>query len=227
MKTKRPLSHLFFAVTLVLATGHALASTVVEADYDINNCDKTPEHEYMAKLSAEFGSAEEFNHFLSGQYGCALKVDEDYLGEVLQKYKYQQVITNTGNTYYEGLEACGYHPQREEFACSMSIRRRFGFAGAPSIYAGSNEWVTICVDYGNGLQLMDTASVHVHDEPFGNPPNWYYAAVIQADERLQAQVQQGQTLRARAILSWAAAPTSCSYQPVWGNQADFRIKLDP
>ena len=69
--------------------------------------------------------------------------------------------------------------------------------------------------------------MHVHDEQFGEQPNWYFSAIIQANTKLQAIVQNGQTLKARAILSWAAIPNSCTYRPVWGNQADFRIKLDP
>ena len=228
MKITALLSRLTGAVVVFFfctATG-AFASTVV-LDYELENCSQPPEHEELSKLADEFQTSKELSDYLIQKYGCTLAVDEEYLAQIQEKYKHQQIITNTGSIRYEALESCGYHPQREEFACSISVRQRFGFAGYPAIGAGSNEWVLICLDYGNGLMPMDTASVHVHDEPHGKSPYWYYAAIVQADETLQKQVQKGQTLRARAILSWAAQPTDCSYQPVWGNQADFRIKLDP
>lgn len=214
------------AITLASSTV-VFAASSVEIDYEIENCENTPEHEYIAEIANEFQSAESMNEYLQQEFGCSLVVNEDYLNEIQEQYEGVQVITNTGSTRYEALESCAYHPQREEFACSMSIRQRFGFGGYPAIGAGSNEWVQICVDYGKGFEPVDTASVHVHDEQFGDSPYWYAAAIVQANERLQAQVQKGQTVRARAILSWAAQPSGCSYQPVWGNQADFRIKLDP
>jgi hypothetical protein len=36
-----------------------------------------------------------------------------------------------------------------------------------------------------------------------------------------------QTLKARAILSWGTPVLSCNGAPTWGNQTDFRIRLDP
>jgi len=212
----------------VLMAGSQFAFAAV-VDIEGETCQVTPDHEELSKLQAEFTNLDQLEDYLTQKYGCNLKMESGLIDEILDKYTkpYVQVIINTGNTGYEGLEACGYHPQREEFTCSMAIKRRFGFAGVPAIGAGSNEWVTVCVDYGGGMELVDTASVHVHDEAFGAQPNWYFSAIVQADKKLQAQIQDGKTLKARAILSWAVPASSCNYQPVWGNQADFRIRLDP
>ncbi len=215
-----------FLIGIVFATQQAFAEIPV-IDIEKPNCEYQPEHEELLKLALEFNNADELDMYLQEKYGCILEMDPELMDDIISKYPYTLVITNTGSVYFEALESCGYHPQREEFTCSMSIRRQTGYAGQPAIGAGSNEWVTVCVDYGNGLEPVDTASVHVHDEAYNQSPNWYFSAVIQANEKLQAQVQKGQTLRARAILSWATPARECKYRPVWGNQADFRIRLDP
>jgi hypothetical protein len=138
-----------------------------------------------------------------------------------------QIITNTGSTFYEAIKTCGYHPQRKELACTIEIRQRFGFGGNVCAAAGSHEFVTFCVDYGAGLVLVNINGFHIHDEGFGVNPNWYFAAVVQSDWRLLSQPYRGQTLKARAILSWGAPVLNCVNAPTWGNQADFRIRLDP
>jgi hypothetical protein len=67
----------------------------------------------------------------------------------------------------------------------------------------------------------------VHDEGLGVQPRWNFSATIQSDARLLRQPNRGQTLKARVILSWELPPTSCNYRPIWGNQSDFRFRLDP
>lgn len=138
-----------------------------------------------------------------------------------------EIITNTGSTVYEAIKACGYHPQRKELACTIEIRQRFGFGGNVCAAPGSHEFVTFCVDYGAGLTLVHINGFHIHDEGFGVNPNWYFAAVVQSDWRLLSQPYKGQTLKARAILSWGTPVLNCTAAPTWGNQADFRIRLDP
>lgn len=138
-------------------------------------------------------------------------------------------IVDTGSTFWEAIDSCGYHPQRKELACSVEVRQRFGYGGVPALQpAGSYEYVLFCVDYGAGLVPVNVNGFHIHDEAFGVQPNWYFAAVVSADELLFQQPLVGQTLKARAILSWGIPPgLNCNFVPVWGNQADFRIRLDP
>jgi hypothetical protein len=139
-----------------------------------------------------------------------------------------QKIKDTGSVFYEALTSCGYHPQRKELTCPIEIRQPFGFGGAPALQpAGSYEYVLFCVNTGVGLIPVNVNGVHVHDEVFGASPNWYMSAVVPANGALFSMPLQGQTLRARAILSWAVPPAGCNAVPVWGNQADFRIRLDP
>ncbi|WP_428242026.1 hypothetical protein [Gynuella sp.] len=228
MEIFKALKYLIPLTLSALLASQASALSVAEENYKLQNCAITPDHDELVKLALEFNNTDKLNSYLIEKYGCPMTTIKDaYLDEIISKYPYKQVIINTGNTRYEGLESCAYHPQREEFVCSVSVRQRFGFSGYPAIGAGSNEWVTICVDYGGGMEPVDTASVHVHNEQYGNSPYWYYGVVIQGNEKLQRQVQKGQTLKARALLSWATPATHCRYRPVWGNQADFQIKLDP
>ncbi len=137
------------------------------------------------------------------------------------------IITNTGSTFYERITQCGYHPQREEAVCAVEIRQNFGFGGQICQGRGSHEWVLLCVDFGGGLVPIHTGGVHVHDAIPGSVPPWDFGVVIQANPRLAGLPNAGQTLRARTILSWFFVPTGCNYVPIWGNQADFRIRLDP
>jgi hypothetical protein len=137
-------------------------------------------------------------------------------------------IMNTGNTYWEAIKSCGYQPQREEANCTVEIRQRYGYNGPICRGPGSHEFLLFCVDYGDGnLIPVHTNGVHVHDEGLGVQPRWNFSATIQSDARLLRQPNRGQTLKARVILSWELPPTSCNYRPIWGNQSDFRFRLDP
>lgn len=144
----------------------------------------------------------------------------------------KQSTTPTGSVFWEEIDACGYHPQRRELECAVEVKQRFGFSGTPPGTPGWNgpgswEWIIFCVDYGAGLVPVNVSAVHVHDEPWGVNPSWYYGVAVAADPTLHATLVNGQTLRARAILSWTVLPNSCTFNPPWGNQADFKIKLDP
>lgn len=139
----------------------------------------------------------------------------------------KQTTTPTGSIFWEEIDACGYHPQRRELDCAVEVKQQFGFAGFPAVGPGSWEWIQFCVDYGAGLVPVNISAVHVHDEQFGVQPPWYYGVSVAADTTLHQALVNGQTLQARAILSWTLIPTGCNYIPVWGNQADFQIKLDP
>lgn len=159
---------------------------------------------------------------------AATDSDERMLAAIINpSWPPYQIITNTGSTYYEAMTSCGYHPQKKQAACVIEIRQRFGFAGVPGGGPGSFENVLFCVDLGAGLVPINVGTVHVHDEAFGVQPRWYFAALIPANGALAARPLNGMTYAARAILSWAWAPNNCNFRPVWGNQIDFRIRLDP
>ena len=141
------------------------------------------------------------------------------------------VIINPPNSsqFWEALQACGYHPQREEAECAIDIRQSFGFGGAIGAGAGSHEWVLFCAGIGAGGALVpiNISGVHIHDAP-GQNPRWDFGVAIQANPALHQRLNNGATLQARAILSWAIVPPlNCNWAPVWGNWANFRIRLDP
>jgi hypothetical protein len=135
-------------------------------------------------------------------------------------------IKNTGSTYWEALKSCGYHPQREEANCVFEVRQRFGFGG-PVGTPGSHEYLLFCADLGGGLVPIHTNGVHLNDESWGQPPRWSISATIQSNPRLLSLPNDGRTMRGRVILSWQIPPSSCNAQPIWGNQSDFRFRLDP
>jgi hypothetical protein len=135
-------------------------------------------------------------------------------------------VTKLGSLYFEEMPCCGYDPQRRTFACPVKIKQVGGFGGAP--LPGSREYVLHCVaDAAGVMRPVGDDSVHLSNALPGNMPTWQFAVVANAVRNLQlVQPMNNQTRQARSILSWALLPTSCDYQPIWGNAIDYRIRLD-
>jgi len=131
-----------------------------------------------------------------------------------------------GSLFFEEMSCCGYDPQRRQFACPVKIKQRFGFGGAP--LPGSREHVLHCVANAAGVLVpVGLGSVHLANEMWGQQPTWQFAVIASAyDNYGLLYPMNGATRRARSILSWAFPPTSCDYQPIWGNALDYRIRLD-
>lgn len=196
----------------------AIAAAVGSISARAQDCKVTREQilAYLAQGIPEEALAEKFGGCVSAdpQEGSAVTYPSE-------------TVASTGNTSWEAIKSCGYQPQREEANCSVEIRQSFGFNGPICKGRGSHEFLLFCVDYGAGLVPVHTNGVHVQDEGTGTQPRWSFAATIQSNPRLLQQPNAGQTLKGRVILSWLFPPTSCAYRPVWGNQSDFRFRLDP
>ena len=136
------------------------------------------------------------------------------------------VVSNLGSLFYEDMSCSGYDPQRRQFASPIRIKQVFGFGGAP--LPGSREHVLHCVADANGnLVPVGHDSVHLADAIAGQSPTWQFAVIVNANDNLQTiYPMNGQTRRARSILSWAFTPTNCNYTPIWGNALNYRIRLD-
>ena len=69
--------------------------------------------------------------------------------------------------------------------------------------------------------------VHLTNAQSGKP-DWHTSVVAKASDELRELPLDGQTLRARSILSWNLTPKGdCDFQPVWGNVIQYKIRLDP
>jgi hypothetical protein len=130
-----------------------------------------------------------------------------------------------GSLYYEEMSCCGYDPQRRTFTCPVKVKQNFGFGAAPN--PGSRLYTLHCVaDTSGALRPVGHDSVHLADSQAAPP--WQFGVVANAVDNLQTvQPMNGQSRRARSILSWNLKPTGCEYQPIWGNAIDYRIRLDP
>jgi len=135
-------------------------------------------------------------------------------------------VSNLGSLFYEDMSCAGYDPQRRLFAAPIKIKQTFGFGPAP--LPGSREHVLHCVADVNGVLLpVARDSVHLADAIPGSVPTWQFAVIAVANQNLQTVLPlNGQTRRARSILSWQLRPTDCNYQPIWGNALNYRIRLD-
>ena len=135
-------------------------------------------------------------------------------------------VSNLGSLFYEEMSCAGYDPQRRQFAAPVKIKQTFGFGGAP--LPGSREHVLHCVADASGtLVPVGHDSVHLANAVGNQTPTWQFAVIVNANENLQTiYPMNGQTRRARSILSWALTPTNCNYTPIWGNALNYRIRLD-
>ena len=135
-------------------------------------------------------------------------------------------VSNLGSLFYEQMSCVGYDPQRRQFAAPVTIKQTFGFGGAP--LPGSREHVLHCVaDAAGVLQPVGRDTVHLANAIPGQAPTWQFAVIVNANQNLQTiYPMNGQTRRARSILSWQLTPTSCNYTPIWGNALNYRIRLD-
>jgi hypothetical protein len=135
-------------------------------------------------------------------------------------------VSNLGSLFYEEMSCSGYDPQRRQFASPIKIKQTFGFGGAP--LPGSREYVLHCVADAFGTLLpVGRDSVHLANAIGNQSPTWQFAVIVNASENLHTVYpMDGQTRRARSILSWAFKPTDCNYTPIWGNALNYRIRLD-
>jgi hypothetical protein len=132
------------------------------------------------------------------------------------------------NTFFERMNGCGYHPQAEMVGCDVEIRQFGGYGGFPG---GSFENVRFCLDCNrDGIWDYTTLGfVHVTDNVAPGPvPPWFHLAhATTFDAPLLCTNNDGGQTNVRAILSWAARPTNCNYQPFWGNIINFTARRDP
>jgi len=135
-------------------------------------------------------------------------------------------VSNLGSLFYEQMSCVGYDPQRRQFAAPVTIKQPFGFGGAP--LPGSREHVLHCVANASGVLVpVGRDTVHLANAIGNQAPTWQFAVIVNANQNLQTiYPMNGQTRRARSILSWALTPTSCNYTPIWGNALNYRIRLD-
>ncbi|MCB1985264.1 MAG: hypothetical protein H6936_15695 [Burkholderiales bacterium] len=135
-------------------------------------------------------------------------------------------ISQVGSLFYEEMSCCGYDPQRRQFGCPVKVKQTFGFGGAP--LPGSREYVLHCVaDTSGTLVPVGRDSVHLANEMLGANPSWQFAVIANANNNLNSVYpMNGETRRARSILSWGFEPTSCNFQPIWGNALNYKIRLD-
>ena len=134
-------------------------------------------------------------------------------------------VSNLGSIFFEEMSCSGYDPQRRQFASPIRIKQTFGFGAAP--LPGSREYVLHCVaDAGGILRPVGRDSVHLANA-INQAPTWQFAVIANASENLSTVYpMNGQTRRAKSILSWGLAPTHCDYTPIWGNALNYRIRLD-
>ncbi|MCU7905063.1 MAG: hypothetical protein KZQ76_04255 [Candidatus Thiodiazotropha sp. (ex Epidulcina cf. delphinae)] len=223
----KPRSNVVLATTLLLLSSFTLTSQALETG---TVCGPEVKEE-VAKAMGAVADADESKKLavelqIYNQYAyCAqdIELDDSF---IIAAKRCGAKVSNLGSRYYEEMSCCGYDPQRRQFACPVKIKRAFGFGGAP--LPGSREYVLHCVADSRGtLVPVGFDSVHLANEMHGSSPSWQFAVIANANQNLHTiYPMNGQTRRARSILSWGLRPTSCNYRPIWGNALNYAIRLD-
>ena len=139
-------------------------------------------------------------------------------------------ISYLGNTFFEEMSCCGYDPQRRQFACPVKIKQLSDYGPFP--LPGSREHTLHCVAVTPSGPWVPVGrdSVHLANAIPGSVPTWQFATITAANGNLPhlpaVYPMSGITRAARSILSWNLWPTSCNYQPRFGNVIEYRIRLD-
>lgn len=148
------------------------------------------------------------------------------------------------DTTYEALVACGLYPQETRLECIIEIKEATCYGGGIDT-AGSFEHVLMCVDWNGDSsfspkEVVGEVAVQIHNESAVFIPPWSYAVYrdfappggVRTDlgnilGGFTTTTAIGWTYKARAILSYDAAPTGCDFVPAYGNVLNFRIRMDP
>ncbi len=219
-----------FALGLATAMGLFTSSSAAQAVEP--KCGASVKEEIAKKLDTPqiqkdptSAEAMELQEKLYKEYSfCAADAPDIKAVPIALFSEYCGKLSYLGNTSYERMRCCGYDPQKKQFACPVEVKLPYGFGSAP--FPGSYENVLTCVDLGNGFVPVARDTVHLANAVSGSP-NWYFAVIAKANERMASLPLNGKTYLARSILSWAFMPTSCSYRPYWGDVIDYQIRLDP
>jgi hypothetical protein len=217
-----------FGQALALALAVVAALFALPETQAATACDGTVKKAVAEALGQTLGMSEEDQLAkqaeLYAQYAYCAQ-DNPPATSVVNGAKYcAATVQYQGSVVYEEMDCCGYDPQRRAFGCPIRIKRNYGFGPAP--LPGSREYVLHCVaDAAGVFWPVGDDSVHLANS-LAAPP-WQFAVIANATANLGlVQPMSGATRSARSILSWGFKPTGCTYQPIWGNWLDYRIRLD-
>jgi hypothetical protein len=222
----------FRATRVLLALGSLLAvSLPTSAFAQVPVCGSDIKEEVAKALSA-VANADEASQLrlekeLYDKYSYCLPVGQTVPSALAAAARQcGATVSQLGSIFFEEMSCAGYDPQRRQFAAPIKIKQVFGFGGAP--LPGSREHVLHCVaDPAGVFRPVGHDSVHLANALAGQAPTWQFAVIAAANDNLWlVQPMNGQTRRARSILSWAFTPTSCAFVPIWGNAVNYRIRLD-
>ena len=136
------------------------------------------------------------------------------------------IVSNLGSLFFEEMSCVGYDPQRRQFAAPIKIKQRSASAARRCRAAASTCCTASPTPTARWSRSPATACISAN--AIGNQnPTWQFAVIANANQNLQTiYPMNGQTRRAKSILSWALTPTDCNFTPIWGNALNYRIRLD-
>ena len=140
------------------------------------------------------------------------------------------VLPKQGDTTFEEIGCVGFHPQSHRLDAVVFVTEASGYGG-DICSKGSQECVRFYVSYDNGASWVDqgAASFTVYDVPqISDRRRLEYAVGVPCSPP-EKFCLFGNTLLARAILSWdhCPPPNQPDWKPVWGEVHNTHIQVQP
>ena len=165
------------------------------------------------------------------QFRALIASNPNYFGN-LSDTKFKVVKKIVASTSFERLTELGYNPQLKQLSATFDLKKASGYGGGLCA-DGTQEFVRFYVDLGSGWEDAGLVGTDVHDIPIGkdcanksNHPLSYSVETRYTPKRKWCTSPQ--LPKARAILSWNAAPPAGqpNWQPVYGNVLECNIQID-
>ena len=133
-------------------------------------------------------------------------------------------VGKQSNTYYEAVENIGFNPQTRTLDGVTSVKQTFGFIGF--------EFVSFWIDWNNNnyfetSEYAGTGIAYLPNPPAGTSSTAPIMYSISTQVNPPPGIPSGSVRKVRAILSWYTPPTGPTFNPVWGNILDKKIRFDP
>lgn len=159
-------------------------------------------------------------------FRALILANPNYFG-TLKGSKLKPVKAFSGNTSYEQLMCCGFHPQLSQLEAVVHVKKNAGYTES-LCHGGSPEYVRFFTSSDGGATWVDQGLTSFHAYNVAGPRPLEYAVSLGINPRRTFCFKEN-LLKVRAILSWNVAPTpgDPNFIPVWGNVLNVDVQVEP
>jgi hypothetical protein len=141
------------------------------------------------------------------------------------------LVETKGDVGYEELDCLAMDSEHDWLVATFAVKRPTGYSG-DLCTKGSIEYVAFWADWEDRCEwsYLGTVEVPVHDISSIPADGLHYTALLRYGlDALRRGCADTRPSRIRAVLSWAAPPSSSDPEavPYWGNRLDSHVLIKP